>query len=218
MSCGTADCAAGPMLARASHAAHRTPGMGSPRASARTLSHWPRSDRWTPRLRRVDADVWILVRKGVDERADRRAGTRAQRAQGACGIARDRPILVSQRPPQRRLNRFYMRHQVNQFTDGALPDGGPLMPQQVHQQRNGRRIDSLDDVKRHNIQVFLLGVEESSQQRNERCPTWTRAASAVARTFGSLAKRRFAQSRSRAGSLERLDSVGGSGDWDSATA
>ena len=84
-------------------------------------------------LRRVDADVWILVRKSVDERADRRAGTLAQRAQGACGIARDRRILVSQRPPQRRLNRFCMRYQVNQFTDGASPDGDPLMPQQVHQ-------------------------------------------------------------------------------------
>ena len=53
---------------------------------------------------------------------------------------------------------------------------------------------------------------------SERGAPWTRAASAVARTFGSLACRRFAQSRTRAGFLERLDSVGGSGDWDSATA
>ena len=73
------------------------------------------------------------MRKSVDERADRRTGTLAQRAQGACGIARDRRILVSQRPPQRRLNRICMRYQVNQFTDGASPDGDPLMPQQVHQ-------------------------------------------------------------------------------------
>ena len=43
------------------------------------------------------------------------------------------------------------------------------MPQQVHQQRNGRRTDSLDDVKRHNMQVFMLRAEESSQQR-ERTP------------------------------------------------
>jgi len=44
------------------------------------------------------------------------------------------------------------------------------MSQQVHQQRNGRRTDSLDDVKRDNIQLFLLGVEESSQQRKRTLP------------------------------------------------
>src|SRR5436190_24070168 len=53
---------------------------------------------------------------------------------------------------------------------------------------------------------------------SERPAPWTRAASAVARTFGSLANKRFAQSVARAGFLERLDSVGGGGDWDSATA
>ena len=78
-------------------------------------------------LRRVDADVRILVRKGVDQRADRRAGPLAQRAQGACGIAGHRRILVSQRLPQRRLDRFRMRYQIDQLTDGAPPDGGPLM-------------------------------------------------------------------------------------------
>ena len=39
------------------------------------------------------------------------------------------------------------------------------MPQQVHQQWNGRRTDPLDDFKRHHMQVFMLRVEESSQQR-----------------------------------------------------
>ena len=43
------------------------------------------------------------------------------------------------------------------------------MPQQVHQQRNGRRTDPLDDFKSHHMQVFMLRVEESSQQR-ERTP------------------------------------------------
>ena len=158
------------MLARASHAAHRTPGMGSPRASAKAVCR-PGRARTDGRqgLRRVDADVWILVRKSLDESADRRAGPLAQRAQGACGIARDHRILVSQRPSQRRLNPFCMGRQVNQFIDGAAPDGVPLMPKQVHQQRNGRRTDPLDDFKRHHMQVFMLRVEESSQQR-ERTP------------------------------------------------
>ena len=49
-------------------------------------------------LRRVDADVWILVRKSIDESAYRRAGTLAQSAQGTCGIACDRRILVLQCP------------------------------------------------------------------------------------------------------------------------
>jgi hypothetical protein len=62
------------------------------------------------------------------------------------------------------------------------------------------------------------GLRNRLSKGSERRAPWTRAASAVARTFGSLACRRFAQSRTRAGFLERLDSVGGSGDWDSATA
>ena len=43
------------------------------------------------------------------------------------------------------------------------------MPQQVHQQRNGRRTDPLDDLKSHSMQVFMLRAEESSQHR-ERTP------------------------------------------------
>ena len=39
------------------------------------------------------------------------------------------------------------------------------MPQQIHQLRNGRRTDLLDDFKRHHMQVFMLRGEESSQQR-----------------------------------------------------
>ena len=38
---------------------------------------------------RVDADVWILVRKSIDEGGYRRAGSPAERAEGARGIARD---------------------------------------------------------------------------------------------------------------------------------
>ena len=43
------------------------------------------------------------------------------------------------------------------------------MPKQVHQQRNGRRTDPLDDFKSHHMQVFMPRVEESSQQR-QRTP------------------------------------------------
>ena len=39
------------------------------------------------------------------------------------------------------------------------------MPQQINQQRNGRRTDPLDDAKRRNMQVFMLRAEQSSQQR-----------------------------------------------------
>ena len=99
-------------------------------------------------LRRVDADVGILVRQSVDESAYRRAGSLAQSAQGSCGIARDDRILVSQRPSQRRLNPFGVGHQVNQCVDGAAPERVSLIPQKVHQQWNGRRTDPLDDLKR----------------------------------------------------------------------
>ncbi len=116
-------------------------------------------------LRRVDADVWILVRKRIDESAYRRAGTLAQSTQGTCGIACDDRVLVSQCPSQCRLNPFCVRSQVNQFIDGAAPDGVRLMPQQVYQQWNGRRTDPLDDFKSHHVQVFMPSVEESSQQR-----------------------------------------------------
>src|SRR5262245_312913 len=53
---------------------------------------------------------------------------------------------------------------------------------------------------------------------SERCAPWTSVASAVARTLGSFVSRRFAQSPTRPGFLERFDSVGGSGAWDNATA
>ena len=48
-----------------------------------------------------------------------------------------------------------MGRQVNQGIDGAAPDGDPLMPKQVHQQRNGRRTDPPDDFKSHQMQVFM---------------------------------------------------------------
>ena len=120
-------------------------------------------------LCRVDADVWILVRKSIDESAYRRTGSLPQSAQGTGGIARDHRILVSQCPSQRRLNPFCIGRQVNQGIGGAAPDGVPLMPKQVHQQRNGRRTDPPDDFKSHHMQVFMPRVEESSQQR-QRTP------------------------------------------------
>ena len=93
------------------------------------------------------------------------------------------------------------------------------MPKQVHQQRNGRRTDPPDDFKSlHDAGLHCRRSRNRLSKGSERPAPWTRAASAVARTFGSLASRRFAQSRTRAGFLERLDSVWGSGDWDSATA
>ena len=169
-------------------------------------------------LRRVDADVWILVRKSLDESAYRRAGPLAQSAQGTCGIARDHRILVSQRPSQRRLNPFCMRapgqSRHRRRCAGWSPDscrsrstssgmaGGPI-----------RRMISKVTTCRSSCR----GSRNRLSKGSERPAPWTRAASAVARTFGSLASRRFAQSRTRAGFLERLDSVWGSGDWDSAT-
>src|SRR5262249_37272386 len=148
-----------------------------------------------------DADVWILVRKSIDESCYRRAGPVAQSAQGACGIARNRRILVSQGPPQRRLNRFCMGRQVNQGIDGAAPDGVRLMPQQVDQQRNGGRTDPPDDFKSDTCRSSCPGLRNRLSKGSERVAPWTRMASAVARTFGSLASRRFAQSRTRAGFL-----------------
>src|SRR5262249_35297336 len=53
---------------------------------------------------------------------------------------------------------------------------------------------------------------------SERGAPWTRAASAIARTFGSLAIKRFSQLRTEAEFLEGLDSVRDGRDWDSATA
>jgi hypothetical protein len=39
------------------------------------------------------------------------------------------------------------------------------MPKHLYQQRNGRRADPPDDLDSHQMQVFALWVEESSQQR-----------------------------------------------------
>ena len=43
------------------------------------------------------------------------------------------------------------------------------MTKQFNQQRNGRRTDPPDDLKRPQMQVFIATVEESSQQR-QRTP------------------------------------------------
>ena len=82
-------------------------------------------------LRRVNAHVGILVREGLDQCAYRRTGPLAQSAQGTCGIARDLRVLVSQCPSQRRLNRFRIGRQVDQFINGAAPDGDLLMHEAV---------------------------------------------------------------------------------------
>ena len=158
-------------------------------------------------LRRVDADVWILVRKSIDESTDRRAGSLAQSAQGACGIARDHRLLVSQRSSQCRLNPFRMGRQVDQVIDGAAPNGVRLMPQHVHQQRNGRRTDPPDDLKSHHMQVFMLEGEKSSQQRQRTPGSFDQSG------FGGCADLRIVGQQAicpvtyRAGLLERLDSV-----------
>jgi hypothetical protein len=105
------------------------------------------------------------VRKRIDESAYRRAGSLAQSAQGACSIARDHRILVSQRPSQRRLNQFCIGRQVDQGVSGKAPERDLLMPQQLDQQRNRRRTDPPDDFKSVLMQVFIVTGEESSQQR-----------------------------------------------------
>ena len=209
------------MLPRASHAAHRTPGTGSPRASARAsvAAGRVRTDG-RQRLRRVDADVWILVRERLDERADRRAGPPAQRAECACGIACDgHRILVSQRPSQRRLNpRPYGapgRSRHRRRSAGRAPTraasrsassgmaGGPI-----------RRMIS----RRHRMQVFMLRREESSQQRQRTRRPMDQGG------FGGCADLRVVGLQASGpvdgpgrGFWRALDSVGGSGDWDSAT-
>src|SRR5262249_60538177 len=58
-----------------------------------------------------------------------------------------------------------MRSKINQFTDGAAPDGAPLISQQVHQQRDGRRTDPLDDLKDFQMQVFIATADGPSQHR-----------------------------------------------------
>jgi hypothetical protein len=63
------------------------------------------------------------------------------------------------------LNRFRIGRQVNQGIGGVAPDGVPLMPKQVHEQRNRRRTNPPEDFKGHLVQVFMLSVEKSSQQR-----------------------------------------------------
>ena len=60
------------------------------------------------------------------------------------------------------------------------------MPKQFNQQRNGRRTDSPDDFKSLLMQVFIVTGEESSQQGQRTPGPLTSAASALARTFGSL--------------------------------
>src|SRR5215204_6892646 len=60
-------------------------------------------------------------------------------------------------------------------------------------------------------------VRNRLSRGSERLAPLTSAASALARTFGSLAVTRSAQSRTRAEFLERLDRVGGGGDWGFAT-
>ena len=116
-------------------------------------------------FRRVDADVRFLVRERLDERADRRTGLRAERAQRAGGIARHFRILVPQGPSQRGLDRFRTRREVDEDIDGTAPQGHARITKQVHQQRNGGRADLPDDFERHQIEILVATAEESLQQR-----------------------------------------------------
>ena len=71
------------------------------------------------------------------------------------------------------------------------------MPKQFHQQRNGRRTDPPDDLKRlSDSGLHRRRLRNRLSKGSERPAPLTRAASAIARTFGSLAIRRFAQSSS----------------------
>src|SRR6185369_3131073 len=88
-----------------------------------------------------------------------------QGTQGTCGIARDQRILISQGPSQHRLYPLCIGRQVDQDIDGASSGGGPTLPKQFRQQRNGGRTDTADDLKSLLMQVFIATVEESSQQR-----------------------------------------------------
>jgi hypothetical protein len=105
------------------------------------------------------------VGKSIDESGYRRTGPLAQRPHGACGIARDHRILVSQRPSQCWLNRFRIGRQVDEGISGKAPKGDLFMPKQLDQQGNGRRTDLPDDFKRPLMQGFIVTGEESSQQR-----------------------------------------------------
>jgi hypothetical protein len=46
------------------------------------------------------------------------------------------------------LNPFCIGRQVNQGISGEAPEGRLFMPKQFNEQRNGRRTDPPDDVKR----------------------------------------------------------------------
>ena len=59
-----------------------------------------------------------------------------------------------------------MGREVNKFIGRAATDGVLLEPQEIDEQRNGWRTDSLNDLKRDLMEVFVLRREESSQQRH----------------------------------------------------
>ena len=105
------------------------------------------------------------MRELGDERAYRRTGLRAQRAERTRGVARDRRILVVQRLSQRRLNPLCIRGQVNQGISGVAAEGHFLMTEQFNEQRNGRRTDPPDDLDRPPLQILIATVEELFQQR-----------------------------------------------------
>ena len=90
-----------------------------------------------------------------------------QSTQGARGIARDHRIAIAERASTP-VESTCVGRQVDQFTDGAAPDGLPFMPQQIHQLRNGRRTDLLDDFKRHHMQVFMLRGRNRRSKGSER--------------------------------------------------
>jgi hypothetical protein len=83
------------------------------------------------------------------------------------------------------------------------------MPEQVHQQRNGRRTDPPDDFKSHHVQVFMPGVEESSQQRQRTPRPFDQGGFGGCADLRVWLSRRLPSHVPRRGLVERLDSVWG---------
>ena len=120
-------------------------------------------------LRRVDANVRILVRERRHERAYRRTCLRAQSAQGC---VRHRPRPSSPRlsvPVSTTAESTLYRAPGRSRNQRRYAGRNVLMTKQFNQQRNGRRTNPPDDLKGPQIEIFIATVEETSQQR-QRTP------------------------------------------------
>ena len=143
-------------------------------------------------LRRVDADVWILVRKRSDERAYRRAGPRAQGAQGACGIARDRsnPRLAAPVSTPVESHSVWGARSTKSLTALRRMESDSCRSRSTSSGMAGGPIRWMIS-KVTTCRSSCPGSRNRLSTGSERCAPWTRSASAVARTFGSLASRRL---------------------------